>query len=82
MKLSEDNDNKIETSKVIPTEAISVLKTAESPSISTNKHIDQSFLINPYLSPAVRKHIGCNQLNDAAIKASSPDDRLVKEDIY
>jgi 2-oxoglutarate dehydrogenase E2 component (dihydrolipoamide succinyltransferase) len=34
-----------------------------------------------HLSPAVRKHLGDNQLNAANVKASSPDGRLSKEDV-
>ncbi|MES2607780.1 MAG: 2-oxoglutarate dehydrogenase complex dihydrolipoyllysine-residue succinyltransferase [Pseudomonadota bacterium] len=34
-----------------------------------------------HLSPAVRKHLGDNQLNAANVKASSPDGRLSKADV-
>lgn len=56
--------------KTVKVEPISIVKPNQSvPDIVT------------HLSPAVRKHLGDNQLNAANVKASSPDGRLSKADV-
>jgi 2-oxoglutarate dehydrogenase E2 component (dihydrolipoamide succinyltransferase) len=58
------------TEKVEKIEPITIVKNVQSiPDVVT------------HLSPAVRKHLGDNQLNAASVKASSPDGRLSKADV-
>ncbi|MDP4725485.1 MAG: 2-oxoglutarate dehydrogenase complex dihydrolipoyllysine-residue succinyltransferase [Pseudomonadota bacterium] len=49
--------------------------------IMTVKNIQPTPEIATHLSPAVRKHLGDNQLNAANVKTSSPDGRLSKADV-
>lgn len=56
--------------KITNIEPISVVKSTQTAPDSVT-----------HLSPAVRKHLGDNQLNAAYVKSSSPDGRLSKADV-
>ena len=61
--------------------AIATPIVAKSEPVVIQNNVQSIPDVTAHLSPAVRKHLGDNQLNAANVKASSPDGRLSKADV-
>ena len=55
--------------------------TTQTEPIAPVQKVQPLAATTPHLSPAVRKHLGDNQLSAANVHASNPDGRLSKEDV-
>lgn len=72
---------KVVSASIVSPAAEKVEKVGKIEPIVTVKNVQPALEVVTHLSPAVRKHLGDNQLNAASVKASSPDGRLSKADV-